>query len=474
MPELERIRLDADTAARPGAAARGDFERFRAATARRADRHADGREGPPLSRASTSPPSSTPTRGSRSPTSARRSGRSSSSRSSPDGADATRPGSSSCRPSSPTRCRSSSRSGTTWRGSSRRSSSGATALGYPPVNHLVAIVASGPDAAGSPRCFARCAPGSRASRERCSAPRRSCASASRHRAQLVAKTDEPRALARRAAALLAAASPELRRRGLTAVVDVDPQSLSERPPAARLARMSGHDHDEHDHDHDARPRRTTTTTSTTSTITTEQAERRPPPDRAGADPPVRRSGAAHAGQRGRGVRRGARAARGADDRAHARRRRRRSRGDAGRDPAPAVRLQRRGRGPRRRQPGADDAGESTEVDEEGCLSLGPVRMPVERPLEVTLEGVDVAWRSVPPRAGRAPGPRRPARARPSRRHADHRSHRPGVAARGDGAAAAEARPLEVEPWPGSPSRRRRRSVRMCWSGSRRTTRSRRC
>ena len=32
----------------------------------------------------------------------------------------------------------------------------------------------------------------------------------RHRAQLVAKTDEPRALARRAAALLAAASPELR------------------------------------------------------------------------------------------------------------------------------------------------------------------------------------------------------------------------------------------------------------------------
>jgi peptide deformylase len=31
----------------------------------------------------------------------------------------------------------------------------------------------------------------------------------------------------------------------------------------------------------------------------------------------------------------------------------------------------------------------TEVDEEGCLSLGPVRMPVERSLEVTLEGADV-------------------------------------------------------------------------------------
>ena len=47
----------------------------------------------------------------------------------------------------------------------------------------------------------------------------------RHRAQLVAKTAEPRALARRAAALLDAATPALRRDGLTAVVDVDPQSL---------------------------------------------------------------------------------------------------------------------------------------------------------------------------------------------------------------------------------------------------------
>jgi peptide deformylase len=30
----------------------------------------------------------------------------------------------------------------------------------------------------------------------------------------------------------------------------------------------------------------------------------------------------------------------------------------------------------------------TEVDEEGCLSLGPIRMPVERALEVTLDGFD--------------------------------------------------------------------------------------
>jgi peptide deformylase len=34
-------------------------------------------------------------------------------------------------------------------------------------------------------------------------------------------------------------------------------------------------------------------------------------------------------------------------------------------------------------------GGEPEVDEEGCLSLGPVRMPVDRQLEVTLAGVDV-------------------------------------------------------------------------------------
>jgi hypothetical protein len=41
----------------------------------------------------------------------------------------------------------------------------------------------------------------------------------------VAKTDRPRALATQAGQLLAAAAPAMRRAGLTAVVDVDPQSL---------------------------------------------------------------------------------------------------------------------------------------------------------------------------------------------------------------------------------------------------------
>ena len=47
----------------------------------------------------------------------------------------------------------------------------------------------------------------------------------RFRAQLVAKTDRPRAVASSAAGLLAAAAPAMRRHDLTAVVDVDPQSL---------------------------------------------------------------------------------------------------------------------------------------------------------------------------------------------------------------------------------------------------------
>ncbi len=35
-------------------------------------------------------------------------------------------------------------------------------------------------------------------------------------------------------------------------------------------------------------------------------------------------------------------------------------------------------------------GKETETDEEGCLSLGPVRMPVERHVQVTVDGVDQA------------------------------------------------------------------------------------
>ena len=101
-----------------------------------------------------------------------------------------------------------------------------TALGYPPLSHLVTIVASGPEADGVAQVLREVRAGLEGAVEGAIlGPAPLLRLRGRHRAQLVAKTREPRALARRAAALLAAASPGLRRRGLTAVVDVDAQSL---------------------------------------------------------------------------------------------------------------------------------------------------------------------------------------------------------------------------------------------------------
>jgi primosomal protein N' len=48
----------------------------------------------------------------------------------------------------------------------------------------------------------------------------------RHRAQVIAKARDPRPVAVRAARLLEAAARAMRRDDLTAVVDVDPQTLS--------------------------------------------------------------------------------------------------------------------------------------------------------------------------------------------------------------------------------------------------------
>ena len=47
----------------------------------------------------------------------------------------------------------------------------------------------------------------------------------KYRAQLVAKTDQPRRLAAQAGRLLSAAAPAMRRAGLSVVVDVDPQGF---------------------------------------------------------------------------------------------------------------------------------------------------------------------------------------------------------------------------------------------------------
>jgi primosomal protein N' (replication factor Y) (superfamily II helicase) len=97
------------------------------------------------------------------------------------------------------------------------------ALGYPPFRHLVRIVVTGPDLADAMRALEELRGGLGDADLLGPAPLLRLRG--KHRAQLVGKTDRPRALATRAAALLGAAAPAMRRAGLSAVVDVDPQSL---------------------------------------------------------------------------------------------------------------------------------------------------------------------------------------------------------------------------------------------------------
>jgi primosomal protein N' (replication factor Y) len=98
-------------------------------------------------------------------------------------------------------------------------------LEYPPFRHLVSLLVSGPEQSAPLQVL-------RELRERLAdadavllGPAPLIRLRGRHRAQLLAKTAQPRRFARAAAALLAAAGPAMRRDGLTAVVDVDPQSL---------------------------------------------------------------------------------------------------------------------------------------------------------------------------------------------------------------------------------------------------------
>ena len=96
-------------------------------------------------------------------------------------------------------------------------------LGYPPFRHLVSIVASGADAAGPTQLLREL--NTQLSGTELLGPAPLLRLRGRYRAQLVAKTDRPRALATRAAQVLAAAAPAMRKAGVNAVVDVDPQSL---------------------------------------------------------------------------------------------------------------------------------------------------------------------------------------------------------------------------------------------------------
>ncbi|HET6943986.1 MAG TPA: primosomal protein N', partial [Gaiellaceae bacterium] len=96
-------------------------------------------------------------------------------------------------------------------------------LGYPPFKHLVRVVVSGPELGDAMRALEELKAGLGESDLLGPAPLLRLRG--RSRAQLVGKTDRPRALATRAAALLAAAAVPMRRAGLAVVVDVDPQSL---------------------------------------------------------------------------------------------------------------------------------------------------------------------------------------------------------------------------------------------------------
>jgi primosomal protein N' (replication factor Y) (superfamily II helicase) len=98
-------------------------------------------------------------------------------------------------------------------------------LGYPPFRHLVRVVASGPDGRDPMRLLGEIAAGLAGEDAEVLGPAPLLRLRGRHRAQLLAKTGGVRAVASRTARLLSAAAPEMRRAGVTAAVDVDPQGL---------------------------------------------------------------------------------------------------------------------------------------------------------------------------------------------------------------------------------------------------------
>jgi primosomal protein N' (replication factor Y) (superfamily II helicase) len=98
-------------------------------------------------------------------------------------------------------------------------------LGYPPFRHLVRVVASGPDVRDPMGLLSEIAAGLGGQDADVLGPAPLLRLRGRHRAQLLAKTGSVRSVASRTARLLAAAAPEMRKAGVTAAVDVDPQGL---------------------------------------------------------------------------------------------------------------------------------------------------------------------------------------------------------------------------------------------------------
>jgi primosomal protein N' (replication factor Y) len=98
-------------------------------------------------------------------------------------------------------------------------------LGYPPYRHLVRILVTGPEREDAMRVLTELAEGLADAPGELLGPAALFRLRGRHRAQLVAKTESPREVASRAARLLASAARAMREADLSAVVDVDPQSL---------------------------------------------------------------------------------------------------------------------------------------------------------------------------------------------------------------------------------------------------------
>ena len=94
------------------------------------------------------------------------------------------------------------------------------ALGYPPFTHLVRIVVAGPEPDAPLQALLELKQGLSGD---LLGPAPLLRLRGRYRAQLVAKTEQPRRLAAQAGRLLSAGAPAMRRAGLRAVVDVDPQ-----------------------------------------------------------------------------------------------------------------------------------------------------------------------------------------------------------------------------------------------------------
>ena len=96
-------------------------------------------------------------------------------------------------------------------------------LGYPPYRHLVRILVTGPEREDAMRALTELADGLGPGELLGPAPLYRLRG--KHRAQLVVKTDRPREVASRAGRSLSAAARAMRAADLSAVVDVDPQSL---------------------------------------------------------------------------------------------------------------------------------------------------------------------------------------------------------------------------------------------------------